>query len=109
VIDELVRRSEWSQQLLELDFAERVIFDGLQVSLVLVVGRSGRHRLAVGVEERWVCVDSRTYVAGVVDLSAVGRAARSVEATLSGEMRTALELVAAVCVGWSGVVVIGIY
>ena len=108
VIDELVRRSEWSQQLLELDFAERIILDRLQVSLVLIVGRSGRHGLAVGIEERRVRVNSRTYVAGVVDLSAVGRAARSVEATLSGEMRTALELVAAVCVGGSGVIVIGV-
>lgn len=104
-----MRRSEWPQQLLELDLAERVIFDGLQVSLVLVVGRSGRHRLAVGVEERRVGVDRRAYVAGVVDLSAVGRAARSIEATLSGEMRTALEFVTAVCVGWSGVVVVGVW
>ena len=109
MIDKLVRRSEWSQQLLELDFTERVIFDGLQVSFVLVVGRSGRHRLTVGVEKRRGGVDCRAYVAGVVDLSAVGRAARSIEATLSGEMRTALELVAAVCVGWSGVVVIGVW
>ena len=75
VVDELVRGSERSQQLLELDFAERIILNGLQVSLVLVVGRSGRHRLTVGVEEGRVGVDSRTYVASVVDLSAVGRAA----------------------------------
>jgi cytochrome c551/c552 len=103
-----VRGGERSQQLLELDFAERIILDGLQVSLVLVVGRSGRHGLAVGVEERWVCVDCRANVAGVVDLSTVGRAARSVEAAFSGELRTALEFVATVCEGGSGAVVVGV-
>jgi hypothetical protein len=108
MIDELVGGGEWSQQLFKLDFAERIILDGLQVSLVLVVGRSGRYGFAIGVEECWVCVDCRANVAGVVDLSAVGRAARSVEAAFSGELRTALELVAAVCECWSGVVVVGV-
>jgi hypothetical protein len=108
VVDKLVGGGEWSQQLLKLDFAKRVILDGLQVSLVLVVGRSGRHGLAIGVKERWVRVNCRANVAGVVDLSAVGRAARSVEAAFSGELRTALELVATVCEGWSGVVVVGV-
>jgi hypothetical protein len=108
MIDELVRSGEWSQQLLELDFAERIVLDGLQVSLMLVVRGSGRHGLAVRVEEGWVCVDCRANVAGMVDLSAVGRAARGVEAAFSSELRTALELVAAVCEGRSRVVVVGV-
>jgi hypothetical protein len=108
VVNELVGGGEWSQQLFELDFAERVILDGLQVSLMLVVGGSGRHGLAVRIEEGWVRVDCRANVAGVIDLSAVGRAARSVEAAFSGELRTALEFVATVREGGSGVVIVGV-
>lgn len=37
MIDQFVCRSEWTQQLLELDFAKWIILDGLQVSLVLIV------------------------------------------------------------------------
>jgi hypothetical protein len=108
VIDELVRGGEWSQKLFELDLAEWVILDRLQVSLMLVVGGSGRHGLAVGVEKSWVRVDYGANVAGMVDLSAVGRAARSVEAALSGELRAAFEFVAAVCECRSRVIVVDV-
>jgi hypothetical protein len=42
-----VRSSEWSQQLFKLDFAERIVLNRLQVSLVLIVRRCGRSWLAV--------------------------------------------------------------
>lgn len=54
-------------------------------------------------------MDCRANVAGVVDLSAVGGAARSVEAAFASELRATLEFVAAVCVGWGGVVVFDIF
>ena len=53
-------------------------------------------------------MNCRANVTGVVDLSAVGRAARSVEAAFSGELRATLELVATVREGRSGVVVVGV-
>jgi hypothetical protein len=104
-----VRRSERSQQLFKLDFAEWVVLNRLQVSFIFVVGGSGRDWLAVGVEERRVRVDCCSYVAGVIDLSAIGGATRSVEAAFSGELRAAFEFVAAICVGRSGVVVFEVW
>ena len=103
-----MRGGERSQQLLKLDLAEWVVLDWLQVSLMLVVRGSWGHGLTIGVEEGWVRVNCCTDVAGVADLSAVGSAARSVEAAFSGELRAALELVTAICVGRRGIIVVNI-
>ena len=51
MVDQFVGCRERAEEPLQLDFAKGIIFDGLDVSVLIVVGRSRRDRFAVRVEE----------------------------------------------------------
>jgi hypothetical protein len=109
MVDQFVSCCERAEEPFQLNFAKCIILNRLDVSLLIGIGRSGRDGFAVRVEEQRICRDGRAYVAGVVDLFAVGDSTGGIEAAFSGEVGAALELVAAVCVCRSGVVVFGVW
>jgi hypothetical protein len=51
MVDQFVRCRERTEQPFQLNLAKGIIFDGLDVSVLIVVGRSRRDRFAVRVEE----------------------------------------------------------